>query len=166
MAYLLNSWSEWKQMTKSGDQCICQTHTHTHTRLTALFLTLRGWASTRKVKSIKQETVSGSGISWAACKSAPCSRQTTTPAPNHSVFYRPDTLPSAQPTASKHWRQLIVKLSEFCIPRQDFSSQAARSDVPFGFSVWFAGDETDVWSQTCTVTIQQQVSVITHAGTK
>ena len=30
MAYLLNSWSEWKQMTKSGDQCICQTHTHTH----------------------------------------------------------------------------------------------------------------------------------------
>jgi len=48
--------------------------------------------------------VSGSGISWAICKSAPCSRQTTTPAPRHSVFYRSDALPVAQPTVSKHWR--------------------------------------------------------------
>ena len=39
------------------------------------------------------------------CKSAPHSRQITTPAPHHSVFYRPDALPAAQPTASKHWRQ-------------------------------------------------------------
>ena len=30
--------------------------------------------------------MSGSGISWAICKSAPRSRQITTPAPNHSVF--------------------------------------------------------------------------------
>ena len=44
--------------------------------------------------------MSGSGISLAICKSAPCSRQ-----PHHSVFYRPDALPAAQPTASKHWRQ-------------------------------------------------------------
>jgi len=54
---------------------------------------------------LKQETVSGSGISWAICKSAPRSRQITTPAPDHSVFYRPGTLPAAQPTASKHRRQ-------------------------------------------------------------
>jgi len=40
------------------------------------------------------------------CKSAPRSRQITTPAPHHSVFYRPDALPAAQPTASKHWRHL------------------------------------------------------------
>jgi len=68
-----------------------------HTRLTALFPGLPGWAGTRKVKPIwillKQETVSGSGISWAVCKSAPRSRQITTPAPHHSVFYRPDALP-------------------------------------------------------------------------
>ena len=32
-------------------------------------------------------------------------RQVTTPAPHHSVFYRPDALPAAQPTASKHWSQ-------------------------------------------------------------
>ena len=35
---------------------------------------------------LKQETVSGSGISWAICKSAPRCRQITTPAPHHSVF--------------------------------------------------------------------------------
>ena len=54
---------------------------------------------------MKQETVSGSGISWAICKSAPRSREITTPAPHDSVFYRPDALPAAQPAASKHWRQ-------------------------------------------------------------
>ena len=80
------------------------------TRLTALCPGLPGWAGTRKVKpiwiSLKQETVSGSGISWAICKSAPRSRQITTPAPHDSVFYRPYALPAAQPTASKHWRTL------------------------------------------------------------
>jgi len=52
----------------------------------------------------EQEIVSGSGISWAICKSATRSRHITTPASYHSVFYRPDALPAAQPTASKHWR--------------------------------------------------------------
>jgi len=84
-------------------------HTHTHTRLTALCPGLPGWASTRKVKPIwillKQETVSGSGISWTVCKSAPRSRQITTPAPHHSVFYRPDALPATQPTASSAGNQ-------------------------------------------------------------
>jgi len=75
------------------------------------FLGLTGWAGTRKVKPTwilqKQETVSG--ISWAACKSAPRSRQMTMPAPHHSVFYRSDALPAAQPTASKHWRHTWVQ---------------------------------------------------------
>ena len=75
----------------------------THTRLTALFPGLPGWAGTTKVKPIwfllKQETVSGSGISWAICKSAPCSRQITTPAPHHSVFLQAGC-PSCRPTNS------------------------------------------------------------------
>ena len=79
------------------------THTHTHTHLMALFLGLPG---TRKVKPIwillKQETASGSGVSWDICKSATRSRQITTLAPHHSVFYKPDALPATQPTASKH----------------------------------------------------------------
>jgi len=66
------------------------THTHTHTRLTALCPGLPRWVGTRMVKPIwillKQETVSGSGISWAMCKSAPRSRQITTPVPHRSVF--------------------------------------------------------------------------------
>ena len=64
--------------------------------------------------------MSGSGISWAICKSAPCSRQITMPAPHNSVFYRPDALPTAQPTASKHWRQnrhvhmvYLIKASDY-----------------------------------------------------
>ena len=103
---------------RSGERIFCRSplgshalpHTHTHTRLTALFPGLPGWAGTRKIKSIwillKQETVSGSGISWAVCQSAPHSRQITTPAPHRSVFYRPDALPAAEPTASKQWRQI------------------------------------------------------------
>ena len=48
--------------------------------------------------------MSGSGIRWAICKFAPRSRHITTPAPHRSVFYRPDALPVAQRTVSKHWR--------------------------------------------------------------
>jgi len=51
------------------------------------FPALPRWAGTRKAKPIwillKQETVSGSGISWAIFKTAPRSRQITTPAPHH-----------------------------------------------------------------------------------
>jgi len=44
--------------------------------------------------------VSQSGFYWSkwsqkVCKSAPCPRQTTMPAPKHSVFYKPDALPAA-----------------------------------------------------------------------
>jgi len=85
------------------------THQITPIHLTALCPGLPGWTGIWKVKPIwillKQETVSGSGISWAICKSAPRSRQITTPAPTTLFFYRPDVLPAVQPTASKHWRQ-------------------------------------------------------------
>ena len=57
----------------------------------ALFPGLPGGAGTRKVKPIwillKQETVSGSGISWAICMSASRSRQITMPVPHHSSFF-------------------------------------------------------------------------------
>jgi len=79
----------FKVASYSGDKTN-YTHTYTHTCLTTLCPGLHRWAGTRKVKPIwillKQKTVSSSGISWAICKSAPCSRQTTTPAPHHSFF--------------------------------------------------------------------------------
>ena len=40
--------------------------------------------------------MSGSGVSWAICKSAFRSRQITMPAPHHSVFYRPFLPPNRQ----------------------------------------------------------------------
>ena len=111
-------------------------NTHTHTRLTALFPGLPRWASTRKVKPIwillKQETVSGSGISWAICKPAPCSRQITTPATHHSVFYRPDALPAAQPTASKHWREFLAynkQIKSDTAQLQSVQNQRSRNNL-------------------------------------
>jgi len=38
----------------------------------------------------------------------PCTRQITMPAAHHLIVCRPDALPDAQPTVSKHWRQYIV----------------------------------------------------------
>ena len=95
----------------------------------ALYLGQPGWAGTRKIISIwislKQETGSGSGISWYICKSAPRSRQITTPAPHRSVFYRPNALPVAQPTVSKHWRTQVGYPLK-C------TSQPASSEPPAG----------------------------------
>jgi len=74
------------------------------------------WASTRKVKPIwillKQETVSGNGMSLAIYKSALRCRQITITMPVSlcSVFYRPDALSAAQQQHqstednSKHWK--------------------------------------------------------------
>jgi len=88
-------------------------NTHTHTSLTALCPGQPRWAGTTKVKPIwillEQETVSGSGISWAICKSAPRSRQIAMPAPHYSFFFRPDALPATQPTVSKHWRHIWMQ---------------------------------------------------------
>jgi len=87
---------------------LCGPHENTQTRtFNGPFPGLSGCADAWKVKliwiSLKQGALSGSGISWAICKSAPRSRQTTTPAPHHSVlFCRPDALPTAQPTVSEH----------------------------------------------------------------
>ena len=69
--------------------CNLYFHTHTHTthaRLTTLCPGLPRWASTRKVKPIwillKQETVGGSGISWAimqVCTSLQTDNHASTP---------------------------------------------------------------------------------------
>ena len=60
-----------------------------HTHLMAIFPGLPRWAGTRKVKPIwillNQETVSGSGISWAMCKSASRSREYHASTPTNSI---------------------------------------------------------------------------------
>jgi len=108
-----------------------QPHTHTHTQTHRLMAPCPGpprWAGTRKVKLmwilLKQETVSGSGISWAICMSAPRSRQITMPAPHHLVF----ALPAVQLTASKHWRHK-------CIPAQ---AKVNNTDTAVRSLTWHA----------------------------
>ena len=90
------------------------THTHTHPFNGPLSGTTKV-SSTRKVKPIwillKQETVSGSGIRWAICKSAPRSRQITTKAPHCSVFLQAGC-PSCRPTNSV--KALKVTMKALC----------------------------------------------------
>ena len=91
-----------------------QKHTHTHPFNGPLSGTTRV-GPCQKGKNyldflLKQETVSGSGISWVICKSAPCSRQITMPAPHHSSFFTgrmPFLLPNQQ-------RQSTVCVRIFC----------------------------------------------------
>ena len=103
-----SSWRESARPAEEPPSAPAPTHTHTYTHIpfNGPFSGGGGSAGTRKVKRIwillEQEKVSGSGISCATCKSAPSSRQITTPAPHHSVFYRPDALSATQPTVSKH----------------------------------------------------------------
>jgi len=59
---------------------------------------------------LEQEIVSGSGISWAICKSAPCPRQITKPAFHHSVFTRRmPFLPPNQQRQSTEGHICIIK---------------------------------------------------------
>ena len=154
--------------------CICQaapmpmwtptqlTHARTRARararLTALFPGLRGWAGTRKVKPIwillKQETVSGSSISWAICKSAPRSRQITMPTPHRSVFYRPDALPAAQSTASEHWRHCPLHSSVG--PYESIPETASQSVQKFSHSsqLWTPDRQTDRQTDMCSIGLQ------------
>jgi len=46
----------------------------------------------------------------AICKSAPRSRQITTPVPHHSVFYRPDALLAVQPHTHTHTHTRLTAL--------------------------------------------------------
>ena len=76
---------------------------------------------------MKQETVSGSGISWAICKSAPCSRQTTIAAPHHSVFLQAGC-PSCCPTNSVNAlkaKKIISCENRFGFQRLDISILSA-----------------------------------------
>ena len=67
-------------------------HTHTHTHTHPFNGPLSGTTRVSRYQKGKTNldftgaTVSGSGISWAICKSAPRSRQITTPAP-HPLFF-------------------------------------------------------------------------------
>jgi len=64
---------------------------------------------------LKQETVSGSGISWDICKSAHRSRQITTPAPPLSFLQA--RCPSCRPTNSVETLKALKKMKQHEAPR-------------------------------------------------
>ena len=61
--------------------------------------------------------MSGSGISWAICKSAPCSSQITMPVPHHSVFTgrMPFLPPNQQHQSTKGKAFLNVNRHKNCL---------------------------------------------------
>jgi len=87
-----NDWNYWNESANIFAVKITRLklRTHTHIRLMVPFQGPPGYDSTRKVKPIwillKQETVSGSGISWPICKSAPHCRQITCQHPKIQSF--------------------------------------------------------------------------------
>ena len=91
--------------------------THTHTCLTAICPGLPRCADTRKVKPIwillQQETVSGNGISWVICKSAPHPRQLTMPASHHSIIFI-GSMPFLPPNQRHHRTEGKLKMSALC----------------------------------------------------
>ena len=112
-------------------------HVHTHTqRLTALFLGVPRSAATRKVKPIwillEQETVSGSGISWAICKSAPCSRQITMPVPHYSKFFTgrmPFLLPNQQRQCYRQWFAKFICYQSWHSPTKAIMKESTTAAV-------------------------------------
>ena len=108
-----------------------------NTRLTALFLGLSGWAGTRKVKPIwillKQETVSGSGISWTICKSAPLQTDNHASTPTLRLFT--GRMPFLPPNQQRQSTEGKVKHSTFKnITTQHYACASKTIWYPFSMN--------------------------------
>jgi len=111
---------------------------HTHTCLTTLFPGLPGWAGSRKVKTNLDFTETrDSEWQWhqlghmQVCTLLQTDNYARTPPLS---FYRPDALPAAQPTVSKHWRQLawlviFHKHFTYLLRHSSQPWQSASSDI-------------------------------------
>ena len=136
--------------------CCCMLgSTHTHPFETALCPGLPRWAGTRKVKPIWNYWSKRQWVTVASAGPyAPCSRQITTPAPHHSVFYRLDAFPAAQPTASKHWRQCTIRQFQCTLGTNQSISPACwdHSSKPTTAVQWVNGTDRQTDRQTQTDT--------------
>jgi len=100
-----------------ADLVVARDRTHTHTYTRPFDGPLSGTTRVSRYQKgkpicilLEQETVSGSGISLAICKSAPRSRQTTTPAPHHSVFTGPGQVVHTRASVvTKHYNLVPVR---------------------------------------------------------
>ena len=92
------------------------THAHAHTHsfngpLSRTTRVSRYQKGKTNLDLLKQETVSGSGISWAICKSAPHSRQITM----HPTTEMMPFLPPSQQRQSTEWMNLLSQLLLFVL---------------------------------------------------
>ena len=89
-----------------------QNHHHHHNHSTALFPGPPGWAGARRelVDFMMQGKINtGRHTDHPAGRHSILTNQC--PPPPSPIFYRPDALPAAQPTASKHWRHTQKQLT-------------------------------------------------------
>ena len=115
----------WKLNPNSvSDLTLYIRYKYTHTRLTALCPGLPRWAGTRKVKTNLGFTEArDSEWQWnqlghmQLCISLQTDNHTSTPGFTPLRSYRPDALPAAQSTVSKHWRHVYVTNSRIIIGR-------------------------------------------------
>ena len=136
----------------------CPTGTHTHSFNGPLSGTTRV-SQYQKGKPmwilLKQETVSGSGISWAICKSEPRSRQITTPASHHSFFLQAGC-PSCHPTNSVK----ALKANAGCPTGKRYQSTVAGGRRPVAmvhssmvvnrkYQQWMSTAAVEGWTRTC-----------------
>ena len=119
-----------------------------HNRFTALFPRPPGWAGARREPldfmvqgKIKRQTHWPSG--WAPLH--PDYAVPTSIIPH--VLYRPDALPAAQPTVSKHWRQIL---------HDDY----ANEDKIYVHSWWrYNGRRTGAWIKQLTAVVHEPVFI-------
>ena len=129
-----------------SSRAVSFTAEHTHTRLTALCPGLPGWAGTRKVKPIwillKQETVSGNGISWAICKSAPRSRQIAMLTPSPLSFLQAGC-PSCHPTNSVKALKALFHCwtgCDICLDESCFQLPYVRAAMAVDSGLYYTDD--------------------------
>jgi len=113
---------------------IKHTHTHTHTTILLLIWNMSGYTrvsryqkgKTKKVKTkldlLEQEIVSGSGICWAICKSAPHSRQ---PRQHPTTQFFTDRMPFLPPNQQCQSTEGIYRRIKFSNIKNDNKSFCA-----------------------------------------
>ena len=91
-------------------QCIHKQRTHAnhhhHNRFTVLFPGPPGWASARRelLDFMVQGKINRGRHTDHLAERRFIRTNQCPPPPSHHIFYRPDALPAAQPTVSKHWK--------------------------------------------------------------
>ena len=91
--------------------------------------------------------MSGSGISWAICKSAPRTRQITTPAPHHSSFFtgRVPFLPPNQQRQSTEGTKKVSRSWIYPVLDVGFPSHGHRPQIKqFDISVVIASSNASI----------------------